>query len=243
MLNPPDATITTDTPGSGASRLQILAGSSGELVRVCARPEANTVPPTPINGLELASATSFSAMVQFVAPATAMKTCSGEPSKVAGYEVRYRANEEMTADNFADSQLSPVATVPVSAGQTQSFELGGLLPLTDYWVGVRAYDDCRNYSDVAILAFTTPDRVSGEVDACFVATAAYGSLMANDVELLRSFRDSVLRSTVFGELAIETYYTFGPPVAGVVGESELLRATARAVLRPVIEKVRTTRFK
>ena len=44
--------------------------------------------------------------------------------------------------------------------------------------------------------------------------------------------------TVFGELAIETYYTFGPPVAGVVGESELLRATARAALRPVIEKVR-----
>lgn len=242
MLHAPDATITTDTPASGASRLQILAGSSGDLVRVCARPEMNTTPPSPISGLAVAAVSSSSAMIQFVAPLTAMKTCSGEPSKVAGYEVRYRANDEMTADNFADSMLAPVAMVPATAGQLQSFEVDGLLPTTDYWVGIRAYDDCRNYSDLAIIALTTTERQSGEVDACFVATAAYGSLMANDVEMLRSFRDSVLRSTVFGELAVEAYYTFGPSVAGVVGESELLRATARGVLSPIIAVVRTTRF-
>ena len=170
-----------------------------------------------------------------------MVTCTGEPSPVAGYEVRYRAGE-MTADNFADSSLAPVALAPAAAGSLQTFLLDGLLPNTNYWIGIRAYDDCRNYSDLAILPITTADRQSGEVDACFIATAAYGSLMANDVEMLRSFRDSVLRSTVFGELAIETYYTFGPPVAGVVGESELLRATARGVLAPVVAVVRGTRF-
>ena len=58
--------------------------------------------------------------------------------------------------------------------------------------------------------------------------------MANDVEMLRHFRDCVLQRTVLGELAVETYYTFGPAVAGVVGESELLRATARDALRPIV---------
>jgi hypothetical protein len=237
-LHPPDATITTDTPGTGASRLQIIPGSTGDRVEVCARPEANTAPPGAITDLAVTEITSFTASLAFTAPGTALHTCTGQPSRVAGYEVRYRAGAEMTAANFADSSLAAVAMVPVDAGTSQMFELDGLLPQTDYWVGVRAYDDCRNYSDLAITTLTTPYTQSGEVDACFVATAAYGSLMANDVELLRSFRDSVLRSTVFGELAIETYYTFGPPVAGVVGESELLRATARAALRPVIEKVR-----
>jgi len=55
-----------------------------------------------------------------------------------------------------------------------------------------------------------------------VATAAYGSVMANDVAMLRRFRDGVLERTVLGELAVETYYTFGPAVAGMIGESELV---------------------
>jgi hypothetical protein len=80
--------------------------------------------------------------------------------------------------------------------------------------------------------------VNGEVDWCFVATAAYGSRMANDVELLRHFRDTLLARTIVGELAIETYYTFGPALAGVVGESDVLRAMARDMLRPLIEWVR-----
>ena len=41
---------------------------------------------------------------------------------------------------------------------------------------------------IAIYQLTTADRQSGTVDACFVATAAYGSVMANDVELLLTFQ-------------------------------------------------------
>ena len=60
--------------------------------------------------------------------------------------------------------------------------------------------------------------------------------------MLRHLRDSVLRKTVLGELAVETYYTFGPAVAGVVGESDLLRATAREALAPLMRRVRAFRF-
>ena len=242
VLNPPDATITTDTPGSGASRLQILAGSSADLMSVCARVEPVSIPPTPVTGLDVMAVTSSSATLQFVAPSSSLTSCTGAASKVAGYEIRYRADQAMTPDNFADSSLAAVSIVPQAAGGMQTFEVDGLLPMTSYWIGVRAYDDCRNYSDLAVLPITTTDRQSGEVDACFIATAAYGSLLANDVEMLRTFRDSVLRSTALGEIAVETYYTFGPSVAGVVGESDLLRATARAALAPVVATVRHGRF-
>jgi hypothetical protein len=76
------------------------------------------------------------------------------------------------------------------------------------------------------------------VDACFVATAAYGSTLANDVEMLRRFRDSFLQRTVLGELAVETYYTFGPAMAGLIGESDLLRVTARTLLAPLVSRVK-----
>jgi hypothetical protein len=128
---------------------------------------------------------------------------------------------------------------PVEPGQLQIVELTGLLPETEYYVGVRAFDDCRNTSPLTIMKLTTADRLVGEVDWCFVATAAYGSRMANDVELLRHFRDSLLQKTIVGELAVETYYTFGPAFAGVVGESDLLRSFARALLHPLIAWVRT----
>jgi hypothetical protein len=120
----------------------------------------------------------------------------------------------------------------------QQLELVGLLPETDYTVGIRAYDNCFNRGELVVLQLTTADRAGSEVDACFIATAAYGSLLANDVARLRGFRDSVLAQTVLGELAIETYYTFGPAAAGVIGESELLRASAREVLAPIVAWVR-----
>jgi hypothetical protein len=52
----------------------------------------------------------------------------------------------------------------------------------------------------------------------------------------------VLQKTVLGELAVEAYYTFGPAVSGVVGESDLLRATARSFLDPIVERVRGFQF-
>jgi hypothetical protein len=55
--------------------------------------------------------------------------------------------------------------------------------------------------------------------------------------MLRHFRDMALKKTVLGELAVEAYYTFGPAVSGVVGESDLLRATARGFLAPLVDAV------
>jgi hypothetical protein len=173
------------------------------------------------------------ARIAFVAPGD-----DGVTGKVKKYEVRLRVGGQMTPENFDTAQLVPGTISPSQAGAIQTFSVPGLLPSTEYSVGIRAIDDCRNVSEVAVVDFITPDRGTGEVDACFVATAAYGSFLAADVDMLRRFRDLMLKQTAFGELAVETYYTFGPALSGLIGESDLLRATARDVLEPVVTRVR-----
>ncbi|MBS1121138.1 MAG: Fibronectin type domain protein [Deltaproteobacteria bacterium] len=230
----PDDTITTNVPGSGAARLQLVSrDNSTYRVRLVSKPQVDFDPPAGPGALQLVTSTSRDATIGFVAPGD-----DGTVGKVTKYEIRMLAGQDMTAETFETGTLVTTPVVPVIAGTPQSFRLDGLLPETDYSVGIRAFDDCRNTGEVSVLSFTTAPRDVGDVDACFIATAAYGSVMASDVELLRHFRDSLLRKTVLGELAVETYYTFGPAVSGVVGESDLLRATAREVLRPIVRRVR-----
>jgi hypothetical protein len=237
-VRPPDATITTDTPASGSSRLELTAdGNEMYRVKVEVSPNVPSEVPAQPTQLIATDVSGMSMSMSFVAPGVGTQQL-----RVAGYEIRVRASDEMTAGNFDDSMPVTAKVTPDDPGHLQTFDLSGLLPETDYWIGVRAYDGCHNPGDVAIAKITTAARVSGSVDACFVATAAYGSLMANDVELLRHFRDSKLETNTIGELAVETYYTFGPAIAGVVGESDLLRSSARDALAPIIERVRKLSF-
>jgi hypothetical protein len=238
-LRPPDATITSDLPNSGASRL-LLTSRDGDLfrVRVTARPERDATPPGAPGAMVIADARAGAVTLEFAAPGG-----DGQVGTVRGYEVRYLAGDTpITAANFNTANVAVFTGAIAPAGQPQVLTIKDLLPETEYSVAVRAYDDCHNISAITTASFTTAARLPGEVDACFIATAAYGSLLANDVEMLRRFRDSMLSRTVLGQLAVETYYTFGPPVAGVVGESDLLRATARDALAPLVERVRQLRW-
>lgn len=234
-IRPPDATITTDKIGSGLGRLALVSDANGEFrVRVITRPELDFVLPNAPAELT-ADVLARSATLTFVAPGD-----DAVAGTVRGYEIRYRVASDITEENFdaPDTIVVPSSIAPQEAGALETLELGGLLPETRYSVGIRAFDDCRSSGPIATIAFTTSARMSGEVDACFIATAAYGSALAADVTMLRGVRDSMLRKTVLGEIAVQAYYTFGPPVAGVVGESDLLRATARAALGPVVNFAR-----
>jgi hypothetical protein len=176
---------------------------------------------------------ALSARIQLVAPGD-----DGLAGQATSYDVRARVDGPISDANFAQSMPVSFTGTPAPAGQMQVVELTGLLPETTYSVGIRAIDDCGNTGPLSSVQLTTSDFQSGSVDACFVATAAYGSVMASDVEMLRRFRDVALRNSALGELFVESYYTFGPPVAGVVGESEILRATARAILAPLVDRIR-----
>lgn len=233
-IRPPDSTITANSPGSGSSRLQIIS-ENGDMyrVKVLAKPEQDFTPPAAPGELMISNLESTKVTFSFVAPGD-----DGTTGKVARYEVRIRAGEPITAENFESSQLATVMVVPEDGGLTQELTIDRLLWETDYSIGIRAMDNCRNVGELATYTFRTPEREVGSVDACFIATAAYGSALANDVEELRSFRDVFLRRSIFGELATEAYYTFGPTVSGVIAESDLARTTTREALAPLVAAVK-----
>jgi len=69
---------------------------------------------------------------------------------------------------------------------------------------------------------------------CFIATAAYGTPMAAEIESLRAVRDTYLMDTALGTAFVDAYYRISPPIAGVVAESRVAKAVVRAALAPVM---------
>lgn len=231
-IREPDMTITTEVPGSGASRLLLTSdGADMFRVRVRAEPTADDLAPAAASSFEAIEVHADRVIASFVSPGD--DAMSG---RVAGYEVKMMAGTPLTEDNFASARspmFSPLA--PIDAGQTHTVTISELLPKTNYYIGVRAYDECLNYGPVQVLHVVTPERTGGKVDACFIATAAYGSLIEGDVQLLRNFRDAALRSHVPGELMVESYYTFAPAVSKLIAPSDLMRRVVRAGLAPLLE--------
>jgi len=62
---------------------------------------------------------------------------------------------------------------------------------------------------------------------CFIATAAYGAETAEEINILREFRDVVLLPSGAGAEFVSLYYQIGPPIAGVIWQHDFLRTAVR----------------
>jgi hypothetical protein len=257
-INPRDNTISTTDLGSGEARLLAItdstSGLSGRVIAnvlpcttlncdpntgvcticdptmqnctpiVCspppAAPSAVSALSVPANGLTATTATlSF-----------ANATSAGGP--VQSYDIRYRDGTTLTDDDFASAASAPQVT-PGPPGSVATFTISNLKPNAKYVVGVRSIDPCGQVSSIAVVTFSTPAMKFTQLSGCFIATAAYGSAMAPDVDAMRRVRDRLRPASTMFAVATDLYYRAGPAAAAVLERSDVARALVRQVLAPV----------
>lgn len=82
----------------------------------------------------------------------------------------------------------------------------------------------------------TPSEVIGLLDdkKCFIATAAFGSEMAPEVQSFRDFRNEFLLSNPLGRAFVKTYYKYSPYYAHLISENEEAKMVVRAALWPLL---------
>ena len=69
---------------------------------------------------------------------------------------------------------------------------------------------------------------------CFIATAAYGSILHPHVDILRRFRDRYLLANPFGRGLVKLYYAHSPVIAETISHNDILKSIARAILLPLV---------
>ena len=105
--------------------------------------------------------------------------------------------------------------------------LENLQPDTRYYV--RAYAITESG-----VIYYGPQTAFETASACFIATAAYGSIVHPAVDVLRQFRDRYLKTNVPGRQLVNWYYTHSPPLADRIAASPGLRRVTRAALMPLV---------
>ena len=79
---------------------------------------------------------------------------------------------------------------------------------------------------------------SGNGGGCLIATAAYGSEMAPQVQMLREIRDNQLMNTESGSAFMgafnNVYYSFSPIIADMERENPMFKEVVKAGLTPML---------
>lgn len=141
----------------------------------------------------------------------------------------FKAPQAVMATNQSDALM---IRGTAKAGSVVEVDFGGMQPLTEYWVGIRAVK-CNSFGPIAVAQLKTTRINFTQLSGCFIATAAYGSPLAPAIQPMRVLRDDLRRQSDLFATAADLYYQAGPAAAALIEGSDLLRSMTRAFLAPV----------
>jgi hypothetical protein len=145
-------------------------------------------------------------------------------------------------DDDPSSEVSSATTT----SSTYEIEDGTLINGQTYYVRMSATDAYDNQGPLSNEVSTEPVptedfweayKAAGGTDPggfCFIATAAYGSPMGADLDVLRAFRDQVLWPTALGRSFVRGYYDWGRVAARWIADKPTVRAVVRVALAPLV---------
>jgi len=153
-----------------------------------------------------------------------------------------------------DSSVKPSTVYGDDLKLSEKQSISGLSPQSEAWV----YDKNRrilvifadpltitiSYATTLQPQTTTTTAQPPTPPRCIIATVAYGSDLAPEVQLLRTFRDQELLSTFAGSTFLQVfnrfYYSFSPAVATILAENSGLSQIVRLLINPLIALFRAT---
>jgi streptogramin lyase len=142
-----------------------------------------------------------------------------------------------TSTTFTSTSYSPTVTTTTTVGMLSTY-MTTTTTTTTYTAAQtsQVYLTTTTATTVIVTTTPTPSR------ACVIASAAYGSELAPQVQFLREFRDGAVMSTFAGTQFMRVfnafYYSFSPKVAELTAASPILQTGVRAAIYPLISALR-----
>lgn len=240
-----DERALSDNEGSGVDRLRRDANGSRFVVAVR---DSATKPPDPtigvVEGLTLGNHPDALHSHSWV---TMQLRAPQSERPLFGYEVRVAETPITDEASFVregrpaktastDAEGATALTLPADtpAGQLITATIGDLVAQSHYYVAVRAVNDMNEHGPLAVAEITTTTRSFATVSPCFIATAAYGTPLAQEIGVLRKFRDRHLANNTVGRWLVDAYYRVGPYAARVIERHKTLRSLTRSLLSFVV---------
>jgi hypothetical protein len=99
------------------------------------------------------------------------------------------------------------------------------------WAKIRATGTTPSLNDLQGTPMDQGYESGGELPSqgcgCYIATAAYGTDTARELDILREFRDTVLLPNSLGAKLVSFYYKTSLPIADFISQHEVLRTVVR----------------
>ncbi len=128
--------------------------------------------------------------------------------------------------------------VEMDPNNTQGFGESALLyktdileqDLCDYAGAIECYDKILEIDPpigdadaiIGLKKMIEEKQIEEKQSKCFIATAAYGTPFAKEINILRYWRDTFLLKHFIGILFVKTYYKISPPIADFISKRKLI---------------------
>ena len=168
-------------------------------------------------------------------------TAGGTINKAGEYTVLafWNSNRnQATFEYFGSSESAPTASTPTPTPTPTPESAMDMEPEPVVETESVSEPKCGTGTVLKDGACVVKEKESSSGGGCLIATAAYGSEMAPQIQFLREIRDNTVLQTESGSAFMtgfnQFYYSFSPAVADYERENPVFKETVKLALAPML---------